>query len=94
MRQNSGCETVIHCRQPAGKLHSSGSTVADCYLLAFHDNWNFTLTIGMFKHLIQFCSICLHIKIYCSAVVRPGLVSIGSATLAIDDNLVRHNHTS
>jgi len=73
-------------------LHASAASVTNFYLAAFQNDGNLPETAGKPEHLLQLCAIRFHIYVLCLVPIgRPGLVCKRSASLAVNDDLVRHD---
>jgi len=89
-------KAITEFAQPTagGPSNSSGSTVTHGHLFALNDDGHLAHPVGMLQHLLELGRIRLDIeKFRTIAVCRPGILSIGSAHLAIDRYLLAHNHS-
>ena len=80
-------------RAHGAPLHPSGAAVPDGDLFPFHDYRDTTLTLGMDEHLVQPLRIPVNVVIGGAIPIGlPGLIGVGSAALAVNNNLVGHGY--
>ena len=69
----------------------SCTTVSDGNLFTFNNNRHLSDTSGVFQHLLESAALFFYIHVVCIfAICRPGILCMGSATFAINDNLFCH----
>lgn len=69
----------------------SGTPVPNLDLFSINDHRDLPDSLGIPEHLIEFVVIPFYIDIYSPVLIgRPGLVSIGSTHLTVDDYLMCH----